>query len=351
MVDKIRVLIIDDSAVVRKLLTQILEGDDQLKVVAAVGDPYQGVKKIKELQPDLLTLDVEMPKMNGIKFLKKLMRTYPLPVVMISSLTKRGSRATIKALEYGAVDFVAKLDLSQPKKRKLFKEQVLSTVKTAARVKPKKLKRARNNVNKNKKNINKIDVSSKQRKKIIAIGSSTGGVKALKSVVPNLPANSPGIVLVQHMPVEFTTSFAKTLNQVSEVTVKEAQAGDRIKPGRALLAPGGKHLVVEKKGTNYVVQLNNKAKVHHQRPAVDITFNSLARVAGNKTVGILLTGMGKDGAQGLKKIKLAGGFTIAESKETATIFGMPRKAIELKAAKEVLPLDKIAPKIVEQLSE
>jgi two-component system chemotaxis response regulator CheB len=269
----------------------------------------------------------------------------------MSSLTKRGSRATIKALEYGAVDFVAKLDLSQLKERKLFEEQVLATVKNAARVNPKKLKRARNNVNNRETTTNKIEVSSNQQKKIIAIGSSTGGVKALKTVVPNLPANSPGIVLVQHMPVEFTTSFAKTLDQVSEVTVKETQAGDRIKSGRALLAPGGKHLVVEKKGTNYVVQLNNKAKVHHQRPAVDITFKSLARVAGTKTVGVLLTGMGKDGAKGLKQIKLAGGFTIAESEETATIFGMPRKAIELKAVNEVLPLDEIAPKIVEQLSE
>ncbi|MGM0501551.1 MAG: protein-glutamate methylesterase/protein-glutamine glutaminase [Bacillota bacterium] len=346
MTRKIKTLVVDDSAVVRNLLTKTLESDNAIEVVAAAGDPYKAVKKIKKYEPDVITLDVEMPKMSGLQFLQKLMTTYPLPVVMISSLTSQGSKETIKALEYGAIDFVAKSNLRDANSRADFKREVIRKVKLAAGVKVKKIKRK---ARKSRKVKSKSITSTKNKlndKYIIGIGASTGGVKALKRMIAKFPANSPGIVIVQHMPKEFTTSFAKTLDAVAEVNVKEARAGDKIKSGQALLAPGDAHIKINKKGSNFYIALDQGPKVNHQRPAVDVTFKSLANQVKKDTIGVLLTGMGKDGAQGLKEIKARGGYTIAESKKTATIFGMPKQAISIGAVEEVAPLDKIPSRIV-----
>lgn len=346
MAKQIRALIVDDSAVVRNLLTEILESDNSIEVVGSAGDPYKAVKKIKKFNPDVITLDVEMPKMSGLEFLQKLMTTYPLPVVMISSLTKRGSNETIKALEYGAVDFVAKNNLQDQAQKKKFAREVIRKVKLAAGVRVKKIKKNLKRSKQMKKKSKSQPQTKLNDKYIIGIGASTGGVKALKNLIPNLPANCPGIVIVQHMPKEFTASFAKTLDSVAQVKVKEAAAGDKIKAGQALLAPGDQHVKVNKKGASYYVSLDKGAKVNHQRPAVDVTFQSLANTVQKNTVGVLLTGMGEDGAQGLKKIKGVGGYTIAESEQTATIFGMPKKAINIGAVKRTLPLAKIADQIV-----
>lgn len=346
MTQKIKALVVDDSAVVRNLLTEILESDSSIEVVGAAGDPYKAVKKIKKFNPDVITLDVEMPKMSGLQFLQKLMTTYPLPVVMISSLTKQGSSETIKALEYGAVDFVAKSNLHKEQSKKKFAAEVVRKVKLAAGVRVKKLKK---NLKRSRSSQSKKKSKSQTKfnnKYVIGIGASTGGVKALKNLMPDFPANCPGIVIVQHMPKEFTTSFAKTLDNVAQVKVKEAAAGDKIKPGQALLAPGDDHVKINKKGSSYYVSLDKGAKVNHQRPAVDVTFSSLAQTVERNTVGVLLTGMGEDGAQGLKEIKNAGGYTIAESEETATIFGMPKKAINIGAANKILPLSKIPNQII-----
>ncbi|MGM0471550.1 MAG: protein-glutamate methylesterase/protein-glutamine glutaminase [Bacillota bacterium] len=347
MLKKIKVLIIDDSAVVRKLLTEILKSDQQIDKVESVADPYQAVEKIKSFKPDLLTLDVEMPKMNGIQFLRRLMANYPLPVVMISSLTKQGSQATIKALEYGAVDFIAKPDLSRNEERKHFKATVLAKVKQASEAKVEQLGTIKSKDKRRAKHeSDSTKLTTRQQRKVIAIGSSTGGVKALKEVIPYLPANFPGVVIIQHMPQGFTTSFAHTLNQISELTVKEAENGEQIRPGVALLAPGDFHLTVKKQGSKLIAQLDQEAKINHQRPAVDKTFSYLAQVGRQRVIGLLLTGMGQDGAGGLKEIKEAGGYTIAESEKTATIFGMPKKAIDLGAVSEVLALPQIAQRLI-----
>ncbi|MFO7819863.1 MAG: chemotaxis response regulator protein-glutamate methylesterase [Halanaerobacter sp.] len=353
MAKKIEVLIVDDSAVVRNLLKEILESSNGIEVIGAAGDPYQAVKKIKKKDPDVITLDVEMPKMSGLKFLKKLMATYPLPVVMISSLTKQGSNETIKALEYGAVDFVAKSNLQKEESKKKFAREVIRKVKLAAGVKVKKIKKNLKSKRPLKaKKSSKNESKAKQKlndKYVIGIGASTGGVKALKNLMPFLPANCPGIVIVQHMPKEFTHSFANTLDRVAKVDVKEAEAGDKIKAGQALLAPGDQHVKINKKGSNYYVGLDNGAKVNHQRPAVDVTFKSLAQTVKHNTIGVLLTGMGSDGAQGLKEIKEKRGYTIAESEKSATIFGMPKKAIDIGAVDKILSLTKIPKKIISRV--
>ena len=346
MNNKTEVLIVDDSAVVRKLLTNILEKNNTIEVIGAVGDPYQAVERIKKRNPDVITLDVEMPRMSGLDFLKKLMATYPLPVVMISSLTKQGSSETIKALEYGAVDFVAKSNLQEEETRAEFAREVVQKVKLAAGVKVKKIKKnLKSRTQSAPKNSAQSTVELND-KYIIGIGASTGGVKALKKLIPKFPAQAPGLIIVQHMPKEFTHSFANTLDNVAQVKVKEAQTGDRIKRGQALLAPGDQHLKINKKGSKYYVSLDKGEKVNHQRPAVDVTFSSLAKTIKHNTIGILLTGMGEDGAQGLKEIKDNRGYTIAEAKESATIFGMPKKAIEIGAVEKTLPLTKIAKQVI-----
>ncbi len=347
--NQLEVLVVDDSAVVRKLLTNILNQAEGMKVVGSAGDPYQAVEKIKKLRPDVLTLDIEMPKMSGLDFLRRLMSSFPLPVVMISSLTQKGSQATMQALELGAVDFVAKPDLSQENKREQFSREVVRKVKIAAGIKPKQIKNYSKPSRTTKAKTTKLQKSSAH--KVIGIGASTGGVKTVKQIIPAFPSNAPGIIIVQHMPAGFTSSFANTLDHVSEVTVKEAESGAQVKSGQALVVPGGYHLTVKQRGTSLQVDLNQEPKVNHQRPAVDVTFNSLAETAGQNAIGVLLTGMGEDGARGLKKIKEAGGYTLAQNKETAAIFGMPKKAIELDAAREVVGLEEVAEKVIHYLNK
>jgi two-component system chemotaxis response regulator CheB len=343
------VLVVDDSAVVRRVLTEILNQDPKIKVVGSAGEPYQAVEKIKKLRPDVLTLDIEMPRMSGLEFLRRLMSTFPLPVVMISSLTRQGSKETIEALEAGAVDFVAKPDLVDEKKRIEFSWEVIQKVKGSAAVTPRQINESTKSPHSSRSETPKIKKS--RLSQVIGIGASTGGVKTIKQLIPNFPVDSPGIIIVQHMPKGFTTSFANTLDQVSQLKVKEAEDRAELKSGQALIVPGGYHLEVKKKGRSLRVSLNQKPKVNHQRPSVDVTFNSLAEEIGADSIAVLLTGMGKDGAQGLKKIKEAGGYTLAQNKETATIFGMPKKAIELEAASEVVSLGKVVDKIIQNLNQ
>ncbi|GAB6098548.1 chemotaxis response regulator protein-glutamate methylesterase [Halanaerocella petrolearia] len=349
MGQQIKVLIIDDSSLVRRFLQQTLDREDDLEVVGAAGDPYKAVKKIKELAPDVLTLDIEMPRMSGLEFLQKLMRTYPLPVVMISSLTNQGSKETIKALELGAVDFVAKSDLADKEKKREFQREVINKVKMAAQV------TVERNIRRSKSNqqdkLLTVNNSESIKDRIIAIGASTGGVKALKKLLPLFPPDSPPIVIIQHMPQGFTQSFAQTLDHACKLDVKETSIGDQLQIGEALVVPGNFHLTIKKEDRDYYVELNQGPKVNYQRPAIDVTFKSLAQSFKDRTIGILLTGMGQDGAQGLKKIKEVGGYTIAQNKKTATIFGMPKEAIRLGAVTEVASLEGIADKVISKLND
>ncbi|ACL71002.1 protein-glutamate methylesterase/protein-glutamine glutaminase [Halothermothrix orenii] len=347
---KIRVLVIDDSLMVRKILTNTLEKDNNITVVGTARDPYEAVSKITCLKPDVLTLDVEMPRMNGLEFLKKLMSSHPMPVIMVSTLTTRGSEITLKALNEGAVDFVAKPCIFGNKERQIFQQEIINKVKVAARVDVRKLTSFRYRTSTVSKKVNKLRYSNLLSRYIIGIGASTGGVKAIKYILPGFPRESPGIVIVQHMPGGFTNSFARLLNNISTLDVREAATGDIVKPGTAFVAPGGYHLEVLKKGHNFYIRLNKNKKIHHQRPAVDVTFKSMAECAGKNAIGVLLTGMGQDGARGLKKIRQAGGYTLAQDRETATIFGMPRKAIEIGAVDEEVSTGEIVDKIFLKLN-
>jgi len=343
---KIRVLIVDDSPVVRQLLKLTLEQSTELEVVGTAGDPYLAVQKIKELNPDVLTLDVEMPRMNGLEFLKRLMIAHPLPVVMVSTLTLSGSKVTLKALELGAVDFVAKPNLGNKIEKREFQREIISKVEIAAKVDMRKLKPHNSHIAENS-----VQLKTNKDNRIIAIGASTGGVTAIRSILPHFPKSSPGIVIIQHMPKGFTKTFADNLDKISSVKVKEAEDGDRVLSGQALVVPGSYHLKISKQGSGYYSQLVTGPKVNYQRPAVDVTFASLAQIAGSETIGILLTGMGKDGAKGLKMIKDNGGYTLVQNEESSTIFGMPKQAIELGAATEVLPLNKIPSKVIDLLND
>lgn len=348
---KIKVLIIDDSPLVRVFLKKVLSEDENIKVVGTAANSYQAVEEIKLKDPDLLTLDVEMPGMNGLEFLSKLMSAHPMPVIMVSTLTRQGSDITLKALEMGAVDFIAKPDLRTKSKLPEFKREVITKVKAVNDIRMKKII----NLTKGRKNylvkkpVEHCRDSIQQR--VIGIGVSTGGVQTLKKLLPTFPSDLPGIILVQHMPQGFTSSFADLLNKISRIKVKEAQAGDKIIRGQALLVPGDFHLTIEKRKEDYYVNLNKNPKVNHQRPSVDITFNSLAEVLGNLAIGVLLTGMGKDGARGMKNIKNAGGYTIAQDKETAIVYGMPKAAVDMDAVDEILPLDEISQRITKITSE
>ncbi|PRX27477.1 two-component system chemotaxis response regulator CheB [Orenia metallireducens] len=343
---KIRVLIVDDSPVVRQLLRVTLEQSDQLEVVGTAGDPYLAVQKIKELNPDVLTLDVEMPKMNGLEFLKRLMIAHPLPVVMVSTLTLSGSKVTLKALELGAVDFVAKPNLSDKEEKREFQREIISKVETAAKVDIRKLKSHSLHIADKS-----IQLKKDTSNKLIAIGASTGGVTAIRNILPHFPKSSPGIIIVQHMPQGFTKTFADNLDKISSIKVKEAEDGDQVLAGQALVVPGGYHMKIIKKGSSYYSKLITGPKVNYQRPAVDVTFGSLAQIAGAETIGVLLTGMGKDGAKGLKMIKDTGGYTLVQNQETSTIFGMPKQAIELGAASEIVALNQIPSKVIDLLND
>lgn len=331
----IKVLIVDDSAVVRNIFSRELSSDPDIEVVGTAPDPYVARDKIVELQPDVLTLDIEMPRMDGISFLRKLMQHYPLPVIVVSSLTQQGSDLALEALQEGAVEVMCKpgpaysvgdMSLSLAEK-----------IKAAARVNPHDLQKLRAVPQETLKKLSLTRTTNK----IVAIGASTGGTQAIEYILTSLPANSPAIAIVQHMPENFTKSFAKRLNSISKLDVKEAETEDRLIPGRALIAPGNKHMVVRRTGAFYYVEVKNGPLVKRQRPSVEVLFDSVAQYVGKNAIGVILTGMGSDGADGLLKIKQSGAPTIAQDEKSCVVFGMPKEAIRLGAADNILDLKEI----------
>lgn len=343
----IRVLVVDDSAVVRQILTNELSKFEDIEVVGGAIDPFIAREKIVKLQPDVLTLDVEMPRMDGLSFLEKLMKHFPMPVVVVSSLTPKNSETAFRALELGAVEVVSKSG-SQFTAPDVGRDLVRA-VRAAASAKV--FARQSQPAAKTVSGIPAAPQALKTTHKIIAIGASTGGTRAIEDVLREMPGNSPGTVIVQHMPEGFTAPFAKRLNQICRMEVREAQDGDRLVPGVALIAPGGQHMLLERSGAVYQVKIKHGPPVHFQRPAVDVLFQSVARNAGKNAVGVILTGMGADGAKGLLAMRQAGAHTFAQDEQSCVVFGMPKEAIKLGAADEVLPLSQIAPSVINYLSE
>ena len=334
-----RVLIVDDSAVVRQILTQELSRDPQIEVVGTAPDPYVARDRILQLNPDVLTLDVEMPRMDGLAFLRKLMHYKPMPVIIVSSLTAAGGELAMEALEAGAVDVMCKPGAAYSVGD--IGRELCEKVKAAAAV-----RRFQPRIVPTAAPGSSPTALRCTTNKIIAIGTSTGGTEALRYVLPRLPRNCPGIVIVQHMPKGFTESFAKSLDRDSEIDVKEAADGDTVIPGRALVAPGNSHLLLTRSGAVYQARVKEGPHVNRHRPSVDVLFKSVAAYAGRNAVGIIMTGMGNDGAAGLKLMHDAGAPTIAQDEESCVVFGMPREAIKLGAADQILPLDQIPAAII-----
>jgi len=344
MNDDVRVLIVDDSAVVRKVLTQELSKERGIKVVGTAPDPYIARDKIIKLKPNVLTLDIEMPRMDGLTFLKKLMRYYPLPVIVLSALTEKGGELAMEALSLGALDVMAKPTGSYSVGDVAV--QLADRIRAVANIKVEKKNSKRGPINQVQKKLSSASLA-KTSGKIIAIGASTGGTEAIKEVLLPMPPSAPGMLIVQHMPAKFTASFADRLNEQCEITVKEAEDGEHVVTGKALIAPGNYHMVLRRSGARYYVRVTDGPMVHHQRPAVDVLFKSVAKYAGRNAVGILLTGMGADGAEGLLMMKEAGARTIAQDEKTCVVFGMPKEAIKLGAAEKVVSLKSITSRALE----
>ncbi len=335
----VRVLVVDDSAVVREILTRELARDPEIEIVGSAPDPYVARDKIVLLKPDVVTLDLEMPRMDGIAFLRKLMRYYPLPVIVVSSLTEAGSAMALEALEAGAVDVLCKP--GGPRTVGQLAEELVSKVKTAAhaRVRP-IVPRPRSAVAPQKL------AMTRTTETVVAIGASTGGTQALQVLLAALPADAPGVLVVQHMPEHFTRSLAERLDRTCAVRVCEAEDGDTLSVGRVLIAPGNRHMVLRRSGASYCVSIKGGPLVNHHRPSVDVLFKSVAQFAGANAVGVILTGMGADGAQGLKAMREAGAETVAQDEASCVVFGMPREAIALGAVSHVAPLESIAGLVV-----
>jgi len=347
---KIRVVVVDDSALVRSLLAEIINKQQDMECVGAANDPLIAREMIRELDPDVITLDIEMPKMDGLDFLGRLMRLRPMPVVMISTLTERGAEVTMKALELGAVDFVAKPRIGLVDGIKELAGNIVDKIRVAAAAKVQRggqvppAAALRNGSNAIPSSIGRVSTE-----KLVFIGASTGGTEAIKEILVQLPADSPGVVITQHMPPGFTTSFAARLNGLCQITVQEAINGGRVLPGHAYIAPGGKQFWVEKSGANYVCVVEDGELVNRHRPSVEVLFKSAAKVAGRNAFGIMLTGMGNDGARAMKEMKDAGSYNYVQDEASCIVFGMPREAILSGAADEVLPLTEIAPALLLRL--
>ena len=335
--NKKTVLIVDDSALMRQLLTSIINDASDLVVVGAAPDPIIARKMIKELNPDVITLDIEMPKMDGIAFLSKIMTLRPMPVVMISSLTQKSADATLKALELGAVDYVGKPTTGLSENLMAMKADIIQKVSSAARAKVKKLVIKRNET---------PNLTFSTTEQIIAIGASTGGVQAITQLLSGMPANAPAIVIVQHMPKEFTEGFAKRLNTKVAMQVSEARNGERIIPGHVLIAPGGKHMEVVRSGAYYTCKISDGAKETGHIPSVDVLFSSVAKTAGKRSIGAILTGMGKDGAKGLLSMRMAGAKTFGQDEATSTVYGMCGQAFNIGAVEKQLPLSRMTTNIL-----
>ncbi|MBI9089528.1 MAG: chemotaxis response regulator protein-glutamate methylesterase [Desulfobacterium sp.] len=338
MTQDIRVLVVDDSAVVRKVFSQELSKANGIEVVGTAPDPYVARDKIVKLRPDVITLDIEMPRMDGITFLKKLMQYHPLPVIIVSSLTSKGSKLALEALSIGALEVISKPsaaysvgDMSVQLAEKI---KAVAAVKIVAKAPP--IKKTGPNAALGSRAL------AATTNKVIAIGASTGGTEAIKKVLTRLPPNAPGTVVVQHMPAKFTTSFAERLNSLCDMTVKEAQDGDTVTNGTVLLAPGNYHMVLRRSGARYYVQVKQGPLVHHQRPAADVLLKSVARYAGSNALGIILTGMGSDGAKGLLAMKKEGAPTIAQDEASCVVYGMPKEAVKLGGVDHIEHIDAIA---------
>jgi len=339
MTKKIKVLIVDDSAIVRKIFSRELGRDPRIEIVGTAPDPYVARDKIVRLKPDVITLDIEMPRMDGITFLKKLMHHHPLPIVIVSSLTPKGGELALEAIESGAVEVLSKPgsaysvgDMSV---------ELIHKIKAAANVKVKRIKKKPSN--------RKISHLSMTRTtdKVLAIGASTGGTKALSRILVEMPPTAPGTVIVQHMPEFFTKSFADRLNQDCAVEVQEARDGDSITPGKVLIAPGNYHTILRRSGARYYVKVKKGPLVGRHRPSINVLFKSVAKFAGRNAVGVILTGMGKDGAEGLKQMHDSGAKTIAQDESTSIVYGMPKAAADLGAADDIVALSNIGKKILD----
>ncbi len=349
---KIKVLIVDDSALVRQVLKEILNSDQQIEVIATAANPYIAVKKIQKETPNVITLDIEMPQMDGLTFLKKIMHQHPIPVIMISRYTQKGSKMALKALDYGAVEIIAKPLLGHSYKKNEFKTIVCDSVKAAAQAKIKTIpieqkiedKLSADAVLSLPKNLSTKIISEK----IIFVGASTGGTEAIFNLLKSLSRNAPGIVIVQHMAEGFTKAFADRLNSHCQIAVKEAENRDKIIKGHALLAPGNKHILIKHNGSESYVEVKDGPLVNRHRPSVDVLFRSAARYVGKNAVGIILTGMGDDGAKGILEMKQAGAKTIAQDEKSCVVFGMPKEAIKLGGVDQVVALEKI-PKVIYQM--
>jgi two-component system chemotaxis response regulator CheB len=342
---KIKVLVIDDSALIRSLLTEIINSQPDMTVVGAAPDPLIARDMIKQLNPDVLTLDVEMPKMDGLDFLEKLMRLRPMPVVMVSTLTEKGSEITLHALELGAIDFVTKPKMSITEGMREYTGIIANKIRAASQAKIASLPR-QSAVNHDAATAPKMLrnplISSE---KLLIIGASTGGTEAIKAFLLQMPSDCPGILITQHMPAGFTKAFANRLDSLCQISVKESEGGERILPGHAYIAPGDKHLLLARSGANYVTQLSDAPPVSRHKPSVDVLFDSAATFAGKNAIGIILTGMGKDGAEGMAKMKGAGAYNFAQNEESCVVYGMPREAVAHGGVDEVAHLNDL-PKLV-----
>ena len=349
---KIKVLVIDDSALIRGVMKEIINREKDMECVGTAPDPLVAREMIKSLNPDMLTLDVEMPKMDGLDFLERLMHLRPMPVLMVSTLTELGSDITFRALELGAVDFITKPKMDIARGMEEYAIEITDKIRAVAQARVHKTTAPP--VIQEKFSADAILPSVAGRfsstEKLIVIGASTGGTEALKEVLTKLPADSPGVLVAQHMPEHFTKSFANRLSSLCKISVKEAEHNERILPGHAYIAPGHSHLVLDRSGANYIVKLDQGPPVNRHRPSVDVLFRSAANVAGANAVGIILTGMGKDGVQGLLEMKQAGSHTIAQDEASCVVFGMPKEAIAAGGVCEVLPLQNIARRIMETLA-
>ncbi len=351
---KIRVLIIDDSASIRQMLTSILSADPDIEIMGVANDPFMAAKKIREEVPDVITLDVEMPQMDGITFLRKLMAQHPIPVIMCSSLTESGSETLMQALEAGAVDVILKPRIGAADYLAESAERIRTAVKGAARASVAKLRASRRTDGRTTAKLTadavlpppRIGAMAKTTEMVVCVGASTGGTEALRELLEALPANSPGIVIVQHMPEKFTAAFAKRLNGLCEVEVKEGENGDPVLRGHVLIAPGDKHMLLERRGARYEVIVRNGPLVSRHRPSVDVLFRSAARSAGANAMGVIMTGMGDDGARGMNEMHQAGAYTVAQDEATSIVFGMPKEAIAHGGVDKVVPLDQIAHEIL-----
>jgi two-component system, chemotaxis family, protein-glutamate methylesterase/glutaminase len=342
---KIRVLIVDDSAVVRQTLREVLSSDPEIEVIATAGDPFVAADRISEQLPDVITLDIEMPRMDGLTFLKKIMSQHPIPVVICSSLADEGAQSTFKALEYGAVDIITKPRLGTKQFLEDSRVTLCEAVKAAA-VSKLRILRSSHTVEP-KLTADAIlspatHAMAETTEKVVVIGASTGGTEALKTVLEMLPPDTPGIVIVQHMPELFTRAFANRLDSLCAITVKEAETNDTVIRGRALIAPGNHHLLLKRSGARYYVEVKDGPLVCRHRPSVDVLFRSAARYAGQNAIGVILTGMGDDGARGMLEMKQAGAATFAQDEATCVVFGMPKEAIKLGGVDKILPLQSVA---------